>query len=196
MPYGTEDPPFPRNCTYFNGVPIDTSVLTNIGGEQYEGKEYHFEDSVYGTGTPITLRVVRNLNAAPVLASQVVMPETTDPNNLYPYIGRVNGQYNTTPDVGGKGLLADELIPTVGCPQYDLCYVVVRGPCKALTPAAGTTLAIGQPVVPTATGAVAAGVYTGAAPAAENEVLNTLGRSLAAMTSGQTGALFPVLVGW
>lgn len=193
MPYGHEDPPFERNSTFFNGAPIDTSNLANIGGEQYEGKEYHFEDTVYKTGNVVTVRVVRNMSATAVLPSQTLLPATTDANAPYPVVTRVNGLAAAT---AVWALIADELIPTAGCPQYDLCYTVVRGPAKVISPTAGTTVSVGSQVVAAATGAAAVQDLSGATTALGNNVQNRLGRAMVALTSGQTNTAFPIAVGW
>lgn len=193
MPYGHEDPPFTRDMTFFNGAVIDTSNLANIGGEQYEGKEYHFEDTVYKSGNVVTLRVVRNMNSAAVLPSQCVLPAPTDANAPYPFMTRVNGVSNLA---AVYALVADELMPTSGCPQYDLFYVVVRGPAKVISPTAGATIAIGSPIVATSGGQATVQDLSGATSALGNNVQNKLGRSLAGVSSGATNTPFPIVVGW
>jgi hypothetical protein len=164
-----EEPPFQRGETYFQGVTIDTSDLTNIGGEDYEGREYEVQDEIHGSGAAVRLRVVRNMSATPVTASQCVKPDTTDGM----FNRRVNG---VASGAAQRCYVADELLPAGGVPQYDLFYVVVDGPALAVnTHTSPSTLAVGDRVVSAAGGRINKADYSGSGATLAGQLLNLVG---------------------
>lgn len=184
------DPPFARGETYFNGDTIDISDLANLGGEILEGREYDFEDSVHGSGATVRCRVVRNMSATAVTAKQLLLPSVAI---TYPgdYIGRVNGVSDGT---AKKVFVADELLPTVGVPQYDLFYVITEGPATVVTPAAGVAVTLGNNVVSTTTGRATVQDMSGATSVLGAQLNNAVGMALATITAGQTAYSLPVWV--
>lgn len=179
-----EEPPFERGQTYFGvGDVIDISDLTNIGGEQYEGREYIVEDTIHGSGCHIVLRVVRNMSATAVLAKQTLIPSTVAEYGHR----RVNGVQTVT---AALSYIADEIMPPAGCPQYDLFYVVMEGPCLVTSPDGGSAITIDLPVVAVSSGRAQAQDLTGATAPLGNQIQNRLGRALDGLTSGQTATDF------
>ena len=114
-------PPFGRGETLYGGETIDS---TDLPGINLEGREYRFEDSVYGTGQQVVVRIVRNVAAAALIPKKLVSFKTT-------YYGqRVDG-YATT--WGQNSYPVDELLPAAGVAVNDLFYIVVKGPALCLT---------------------------------------------------------------
>jgi len=174
-----EEPPFSRGETYFGGSAIPTTDLTNIGGEQYEGREYMTEDDFHGSGAHLTLRVVRNMSATAVLAKQTLIPSSVADMAHR----RVNGVQTVN---AALSYIADEKLPAAGVPQYDLFYVVMEGPTLVTSPIAGSAIPILSGVVAASTGKVAVQDLSGATSALGGNLQNSLGRALEALTAGQT----------
>lgn len=209
------DLPFERGSTFYAGGTIDSN---NLGGVQHEGMEKLVEDIDLGNTTPgakpsrsgriIRIRCVRNMSAAPLLPKQVVQLDKTNP-------GRVVGTVGTTGDAGKP---VDEFLPAAGCPQYDLCWIVVNGPAMVKTPmtgalfggadiaagdvltaassnagstATGTTAAIGRVAI------IAPNAATDATQtkAAVNLAARLIGCAISAKTTGNTNADILIDVG-
>ena len=155
------EPPFARGETYFNGDKIDTTDLTNLGGEILEGRHYVFEDSIHLSGSEVHVKVVRNMSATAVMPGQLLLPTVTgsyvsvspEPAGVPPetagwapgdFIGRVNG---TTSAVAQFCYIADEILPGNGVPQYDLFYVVTQGPVAVNLLWPNVAIAVGNRLV-------------------------------------------------
>jgi hypothetical protein len=179
-----EAPPFVRGGTYYQGGSIDT---TSLGGVNLEGKEYKFEDTVYGTGMYVTCRIVRNSGTFNLRPKRMVSFDSS-------YYGqRVNGYTATT---GGAGFPVDELLPAAGVPPNDLFYVVVDGPAAVLTPldaGADNVVNVGDilaAITAATTGATTAGRVASLDATAATFSLgterNAIGRAISAATTANT----------
>jgi hypothetical protein len=168
------EPPFARGTTYFGGATLDLSDLTQIGGEILEGRHYWFDDTLHNSGCEVEVKVCRNMSATPVLPGQLLLPTitATAPGDL---VGRVNG---VTTGAALFCYIADEILPGTGVPQYDLFYVVVKGPVVVNMPAANPAITAGNLLVSAATGQVGLQDLTGATAALGNNVQNSIGRSM------------------
>ena len=205
------EPPFARGETYFNGDIIDTSDLTQLGGEILEGRHYVFEDSIHLTGAEVTVKVVRNMSATPVMPGQLLLPTTVgsytgiswptgttglpdEPLTWAPgdYIGRVNGLSGTA---GPAELvyIADEILPGNGVPQYDLFYVVVDGPVAVDMVWPNPVVTVGEHIVSAVTTSATQGAgqatiqsLAGATTTLGNQIQHSIGVSLEAVAVATT----------
>ena len=184
-----EAPPFDRGTTFHGASdPID---LANLGGPNLEGKEYRFEDTKYGTGMYVGVRVLRNSATFNLLPGRVAAVDTTQPATF----AKCNGY---TAVASQAGFIIDEFIPPQGVRPGDLFFGIVDGPVKvagSLVPAE-VTIAVGDPIGAAAgstAGATTSGrVSTLGGATSAAAIYNLLGRAMAALTAGQTGA--PVLI--
>ena len=185
-----ESPPWGRGSTYYNGETIDTN---DLGGKNLEGKEFVFEDTEYGTGESVRVRVVRNASAGALLPGRLVSFQST-------YIGkRVDGYADTLAELSFP---VDELLPSAGVPANDLFYIVVKGPalCKTdLSGDANNVINAGDILVSqtaATSGATTAGrvIATTVAATTANDLdvlkasLNYVGRAMSAKTTANTNA--------
>lgn len=193
-----ENLPFPLGSTFWNG---DTTQINSTDAFQYEGQEYEVEDEDFTNGTigscPYRsnkrrrVRVVRNVNATTLLAKQVAKlnKSGTSAGNIQ---GQVNGVVASPAD---KGYPVDEWLPSSGCVQNDLCYVVVDGLAKVTTDSAGTTtLAVGDVVVAGATtaGTVVKQDNTQTGANLYNQIQNAIGRAATAVSANSTDFIVDV----
>lgn len=180
-----ETPPFPRGQTYYNGGTIDSA---NLGGVNLEGKEYVVEDSIYGSGQYITIRVVRNSAAIALLPKRLVAFDNA-------FVGQRCNGYTTTSYA--PGVPVDELLPVAGVPINDLFYVVMEGPCAVLTDLAGganNVVTVMDPLAAltaatsgaTTAGRVATANTAGSTTSQRDSLLNVVGRAMSAATTANT----------
>lgn len=193
-----ENPPFGRGYTFYDGGTIDSN---NLGGVNLEGQEWVFEDIDYSTGSggakkartgePVTCRVVRNASAGALLPKRCVRYQATAGN----YGHRVDG-YTTATAAEFAGVV-DEWLPSAGVPQYDLFWIVVKGPTNMLpdlAAGANNLIPIGTALVAltaatsgaTTAGRVAPQDLTGATALLGDQVQNKIGRALTARTTANT----------
>lgn len=168
-----------------------TSVNTTERGN-LEGSEWQFEDNDYSTQvngtrctTPVTVRIVRNVNTTVLLPKRFVKFKS-DSTNARIYGNQVDG-YGT---IGLAGGVVDEFIPSTGVPVGELFQLVVEGPTTVTSDTQGdTTISVGSMVIPGTTGdgkvidqdtSVAAGANTFA------QVNGALGRCKQAVTTTNT----------
>lgn len=208
-----------RGSTWYAGRTIDTA---NYEGIDREGETKIFEDLVWtgSTGSKssrtnarqVTCRLMRNVSGVTLYAKQLVQVDPTNPNRI---TGRstVLFQQDVYP--------IDEFLPASGVPNGDMCWVVISGPAKVLTPMTGAefnaaSIAAGDPIGAATTngGSTAAGSTAPAgrvaAPSYPNVALTTsaqyaqivrdvrgvIGIAMSAMTSGQTNADLLIDIGW
>lgn len=198
-----ENPPFARGRTFFNGETIDTST-TPYGGTNYEGKEYLIEDTIYGTGLYVTLRVVRNESGVTLYGKRLVKFQNG-------FVGqRVDG-YTVSSSLGPLGgYPVDEAYAANGVVNHDLFYIVTGGPCavKNGTGVATTTVITAQDPLVALTAAASTGAsttdagrirtadFSGATSLLANNIHGIVGHAMtAAATSGNTNNDILVLVG-
>lgn len=203
-----------RGQTWYNG---DTPDGNDTSFENVIGCTKVFEDVKWGdrgikpsrTGQrSVVCRLLRNVSGITVYAKDLVQVDPTNPNHIL-------GRARTT---GQKCYPVDEFLPATGCPNNDLCWVVVKGPAIISTPmngadfstasiAAGAILA----ALTTSGGSTTAGTTASAGRVAGfaivaattvaqftdllNVAVNTVGMAMSAITSGQTNADILVDVG-
>lgn len=205
----TENPPFSRGETFYNGGTIDSN---NLGGVQHEGKIWEFEDidltpgSVGSkktrSGREVKCMCVRNVSGINLLPKRCVNLQTGGTDGKF-YLGRVDGYSTTTAQ---RAYPIDEFLPSAGVPNNDLFWVVVEGPAKVLTDLAGganNVVNVGGVVCAltavtsqsTTAGRVQPQDLSGATTALGNQVQNKIGVSLSAVTTGNTNADLLVEVG-
>lgn len=185
-----ESPVFPRGDTFFGiGGTVDST-----SGLQHEGQEYVHEDVNFSntssvkphrTELPVVTRIVRNANANAALPKRVVVLKSTNH-------GQIDG--HCTVEAQGPCVVVDEHLPSAGCPQNDLCHVVVQGPSLVTNSLAASTITAGDRVVAataatagaTTAGRVKSQDTSGATTALANNVQNAIG--VAVSTTTTTGA--------
>lgn len=190
-----ENLPFEQGATFYNGGTIDSN---NLGGTNLEGMEFVVEDFSPSTGVVRTgmyrrLRIVRNVSGVALLPKMLVRFDTTAGK-----VGtRVIGYARTT---AAEGYPVDEYLPTAGCPNNDLCYIVIEGPATVITQkAAGAPGVIGvnswvvastaaASTHSTTAGRVEVQDLTGATALLADQVQNRVGRALSAKTTANTDA--------
>jgi hypothetical protein len=117
---------------------------------------------------------------------------TTSPETGYPILGAVDG-YATS--LAQKNVVViDEFIDTIGVPDNDIFWGVLKGPVTVLSAAAGAAfngdIAVGaQLVAATAAGSTTsvAGRISNTTGTALSMALNLVGVALTAKTTGETG---------
>jgi hypothetical protein len=180
-------PPFERGATWYNGMTIDTN---DLGGVSMEGKEFEFEDDLYGTAHKVRVRVVRNSAAFNLKPKRLVTFDTA-------YYGRRCNGFAAVD--AAYCFPVDEKLPAAGVVPNDLFYIVISGPALCKTPNAGVALAVGAKVVAltaASTNDADSGKATDAATLTADEAANKVGRVMSAVTVGQTNADVLVGVGW
>jgi len=186
---------------YNGGDAIDAN---NLGGEQYVGREYVFEDidlfNAAGTGAKPTrtnrkvrCRVVRNVSGINLLPKRLAQFKVSGVK----YGAEVDGYARLT---AGRGYPIDEFLPPAGVPNNGLFYIVVDGPALvklpigtgemadmtegdilvALTAVTSQSTTAGRITNQSFTGATTTSDYTFAA----NQIQNSVGRALSARTTG------------
>ncbi len=184
-----EDLPFPLGGTYGDGA---TVAVTD--GVQLEGKEYWVECRSPGGGVggildtvitekPKKVRIVRNVTGSAMLPKLIAKLQL-DGTGME-YTSRVKDYADT---VGQVGYPIDEFLPAAGVPNNDLFYIVVEGPAKVTTAAAGdTNISIGSMVIPSTGGKVIDQDITVAAGAATfNQIQGAIGRAIQAVNAINT----------
>jgi hypothetical protein len=210
----SQDMPFDRGSTWYNGRTIDTD---NLEGGQILGRTGMFESVVLSDRgvkgkrlqeSQVVVRAVRNSSGFTIYGKRLVKLSTTDPNTIV----------GIATTVAEECYPVDEYLPSTGCPNGDICYIVVAGPAMCLTPMDGgvfgaDSIAAGDVLVALTTtggttqsgttskgGRVATFVSLAPTTAALGNLIrdaayNYIGRALSAMTSGQTNSDILVSVG-
>ena len=201
-----ENPPFSLGSTWHNGGTIDAN---NLQDTHLEGQEWVFDDvdlssssGAKPTRTPFKKRgcIVRNASGIAILPNRAVTWQATAGN----YGKRVDGYCDLTNEkVAG---IVDDFLPTAGCPNNDMCWLIVEGPVNVLTDLANgvnNNIAIGDligaltAVTSQATTAGRMGLLgntSGATVPLFESANNVLGRALSARTTNQTNTATLVYV--
>lgn len=194
----TDDLPFPRGETYFNGGTADTT-----SGKHLEGQIYEVRDDIRNTGATIKLMVVRNNSGIALLPKRLAQLDFAGAN---PWQAK---GYARSPD-DPQAFPIDELLPSAGVPDKDLFYVVVEGPALCLTSLANyaADLSSGSRVIAltaatsqaTSAGRVAVAALvaetTSTASTSNNQVLwNYFGRAISSALTSATNSDILVNVG-
>lgn len=177
-----ENLPFQRGATY--GVTDETQAV------HLEGREYIHQDTEYGTGMNVRVRVVRNRSGAALVGRRAVSFATT--------AGKHEVEVSGYAAVGSaRAYVVDDLLTSV--PDKDLFFVVVEGPCLAKTALSGdvsnlivqgdylhamTAATTGA----TTAGRLAAATLTGATSVLASQIANVVGRAMSAKTTANTNA--------
>lgn len=209
----TENPPFSRGETFYNGGTITIDASTSLyGGYEHEGKIWEFEDLVYNqantvgakqfrTNRMVKCMAVRNSSGIALLPGRLASLKKSGVN----YLGQVDG-YGTTTAAPGL-VVVDEWLPAAGVPNNDLFWAVVAGPTTVLSDIAAATATgvfnVGQEVVAltavtsqaTTAGRVAPQDVTSSATTLSNNLQNKIGYALSAATSGNTNSALLINVG-
>lgn len=190
------DLPFPVGTTYKSGN-SNITVPTDL-----EGKIYEVEDRDYSVTTGVKpfrsrrrrkLMVVRNASGITLLGKRLA---SLQKSGAY-FIGRVDGYCATTAQADCVPI--DEFLPSTGCPDGDLCYVVVHGEAKVtMSAATATDIVYGDRVVASTAAASTGGsthatagrcekqVLTGATQVLADQIQNVVGKSLSNKTAASS----------
>ncbi len=198
--------PFPLGHTAA-GVGATISS-TDLPGLNLEGVEIEVVDK----GVTITgrshrrrkLRIVRNAATFNLLGKRLVSLQTGNNGTRIDGYCRLTAQQCIYP--------LDEYLTTytpAGVPQYDLCYIVIRGPAVVVTDlAAGVNNSIALDTVLVGLTAVTSGATTAGRPGVQDltgatsvlgiQIQNVVGRALTALTTGQSNVdlLIDVVEKW
>lgn len=191
-----ENLPWDRGGSFYNGNTIDSN---NLGGVNFEGKEWETEDvdlTLGGakqarTGRDVVVRAVRNVGAAAMLPKRLARYQLTAGK-----VGcRVDGYTRLTSEVFAG--VVDEWGPAAGFPVNDVFFIVVKGPTAMLVDlaaGANNVIAVGDiltSLTAATSGATTAGRVkpqdlTGATAVLGNEIQFAIGRAMTARTTAQT----------
>lgn len=186
--------PFARGRTFFHGKTVDASDLP---GRAVLGQMHVFQDTdpsdetKHRSNGDVVAIAVRNVSGAALLPKTLVQYKTDE-------IGKeVDGNSNSYSQVVAG--VVDDHLPTAGCPDDDICWIIVKGPCivKSAYIAMGKLVALNDSVhAHTADsslkGSTESGRFTcnaAAAATAANALLisqNAIGRAMSARTIGET----------
>lgn len=186
------DPPWALGQTFYGvgGTPVAADFMT------LPGKEFVFEDTQHGTNKRVRVRVVRNQSGITLAAKRLVTFKTSAAGDMG-FETEVDGYADTTAE---RSYPVDEQL-AAGVANYDLFYIVVEGPalCSTNTAADATNVInVGDNVVAVtaaaststatthANGRVRLIDLTGATQLLANQIMNTNGRALSAMTTANT----------
>lgn len=141
-----ETPPFERGKTWMNQFPPTFDPTDQVGTTGFytpalnlEGKVFWFPDTIYGTGVPVVVRVVRNNSGQNQANTANGIPATTafamQPGRLVVFDPAFPRQrvcaYASV--AGVEAYPVDELLPSAGVSAGDLFYIVISGPALCYT---------------------------------------------------------------
>lgn len=212
-----ENPPFGRGETYYGVVALPAIDANNLGGKQFEGAVWEFEDVSYALGAVgakqsrsnrrvkcMCVRNISGINLLPKrLANLTTVAEAEVGQNLAAYLGQVDGYAYVESQ---RAYPIDEWLPAAGVAPNDLFWLVIEGPATVLTAQDGgadNVYAIGQGVgaltaatsQATTAGRVEPINYSGATTALAAAIQNMVGHALSAATTANTNAGLLIEVG-
>jgi len=186
--------PFARGRTFFHGKTVDSADLpgTSIMGQVHVFQDTDPSDEAkHRSNGDVVAVAVRNVSGAALLPKTLVQYKTDA-------IGKeVDGNANSYSQLVAG--VVDDHLPTAGCPDDDICWIIVKGPCivKSAYINMGKLVAINDAVhAHTADSSLkgatesgrftcnAAAAATGASALLVNQ--NVIGRAITALTIGQT----------
>lgn len=188
-----------RGFTWYNGRTIDSSDLE---ATVLEGKRFTHDDidhsatgqvKPYRTQHTVTTIIVRNMASFALRAKSLVVFQLTAGVNRC----RVDGMARLTAQHCAG--YVDEYLNSSGCPQYDLCHVVIEGPAMGVTPLegdAGNLIPVGTVLVSltaATSGATTSGRarpqdLTGATALLADQAQYKVGMAMSAKTTTNTNA--------
>lgn len=142
-----EAPFFARGRTLADGTTIDASSLeksANIVGKEWEIEDVHPDTGVRRVlhkstaGDPavnhnlVKVRACRNRTGLTIYAKQLVILDPTDPSSIIGICQDEGQVYTYVRPV-------DEYLPSTGCPDNDVCYVVIEGMATCKLPEGAVT---------------------------------------------------------
>jgi len=141
--------PFPRGSTWGD---FDRAGLTlsDTSASGLEGKEFRVRDTQNSTGDWVTLRVVKNDTGSAITPANQLLRFST--SSIKDFGRRIAGTTNSAGMVCVPIDDAYESSPTI--PNYDLFYVVVKGPCAIAIDGANCNATVGQSVTCDNAGAI------------------------------------------
>ena len=186
--------PFARGRTFFHGKTVDSSDLP---GRAVLGQMHVFQDTdpsdetKHRSNGDVVAIAVRNVSGVALLPKTLVQYKTDE-------IGKeVDGNANSYSQLVAG--VVDDHLPTAGCPDDDICWIIVKGPCivKSAFIAMGKLVALNDPVhahtaAASTAGATESGRFTSNAVAAVTGASallvtqNVIGRAMSARTIGET----------
>ena len=127
---------FALGSTFFNGATADATSGAYLEGQEFE---HEFRDlsanpaGDYGVGAGMRFKtkIIRNVSGIAILPFRYAVFETA--TGLYG--SQVDG-YTTTTAAEGAGVV-DPFLAAAGCPNNDLCHIVIEGPCLMISPLTG-----------------------------------------------------------
>lgn len=178
-----------------------TSMSPPFGPDVYDttgafdknlGREYTLTDTWFGTGLPVTFRLVRNTSGTSLLGARMVRFDT---GTTYPPDTAVFS-YQFQSDIRWAGAVHHTVVST-GVPDGARFLIVVDGPCLVANSyaAMGTDVAVGDVVTSVTAGSsgaatTAVGRFTnftaGATTHTFSTEVNVIGRAMTARTTGNT----------
>lgn len=211
-----ENAPFPRGGTW-----NPNCASTSTDGQEYEGREYWFDDLNYASTASVKPRRSNRQVKCRVVRNACTTAAAGEPTtgNLQPKRIGVFKNDNTATKINGycafgittapanmlQPVPIDEFLPVAGVVPGDLFYVVVEGPAivtTGLSMGPSLDIAVGDVVVAktavtsgaTTSGRLESALYTGngTSQGLVWTALNNIGRALSACTSGATSATVSV----
>ncbi len=150
--------PFPRGEAFTiytdDGNTIDTAAMANLEGREFTHEDMNLAGASGGvvpdrTGLYVKVRCVRN-SAATALLGKRFAEFKVDGTTGKIVSGQVMGYAETVGEFCG---VVDEFLPAAGVAAGQLFWLVVEGPTKVTSGAAGdTTIGVGDGVIPTTDG--------------------------------------------
>jgi len=128
--------PFARGTTYFKGKTVDSADLP---GPSVLGQVHVFQDTdpsdetKHRSNGDVTAIAVRNVSGISLVPKRLVVFKTDA-------IGKEVDGYCSTYSQLCAGVVDDHL-PAAGCPDDDICWIIVKGPCLVTSSVPSITLA-------------------------------------------------------
>lgn len=184
--------PFARGRTFYHGKTVDSSDLP---GNAILGQVHVFQDTdpsdetKHRSNGDVVAIAVRNVSGIALLPKRVVVFKSGTRSEVDGYCSTANEL------VAG---VVDDHLPAAGCPDDDICWVIVKGPClvQSSTSNLSRAVAVNSPVyaqaAATSQAAATAGFFNYPAEAAITGdagfalATNMLGRALTARVVAST----------
>lgn len=194
-PAGSEVSVPERGHTYFEGTTVTAALV--LASNSLLGVVSQYQDINFGlAGSAKVLRTknmvwgrwMRNVSGGALLPKRVVKCKIDGTGNEV--LGEFDGYAATIGTDYAAGVI-DEWLPSTGCPDDDICFVVFRGPSKVTTAAAGdTTIIVGERLIFATDGKVVGQDLNPAAGTATSNQLNSfVGRATNAVNAINTDVL-------
>lgn len=195
----TGAPPFELGETWYGigGSPVNADM------HQILGKEWVFEDPNFRNKFR-RMRCVRNVSGVSLLPKYAVRFKKSAANDPCGFETEVDGYGAVTAE---RIILVDDQLPSAGVANNDAFWVCVEGEHIGKTSKAGSAvnvINVGDLVVAataaasthsTTAGRLEVGVFTGATAVLADQIINSVGHAMTAMTTNNTDTDIRVSVG-